>query len=415
MSRAAVLSRIVHDALHAEPTMAGLGPRWWETLPTNFAEEHERFTLPLRDQVPVKLGAAGDLVLRTLGACLVGALAVPVGYRPSALAAALADADFYGAMAGSGDPDRFFLRPPEGVVVTARPARGPLFRPRDGTALDVSFESPYVPRSARVRRRYLAHARNRTAHLRWWRHDAGPRPTVLAVHGFSADLYHLNEWFFALPWLYGIGCDVVLFTLPFHGRRQDPTSPFSGHGFFAGGASHINEAFGQAIFDLRIVIDYLLGRRGVPRVGITGVSLGGFTSALLACVEPRLSFAIPNVPVATLPDLVAEWEPLGTMLRAALRVTGRSLVDARRLLAVSSPLTYRPRLPRERLMVVGGVGDRLAPPKHARLLWEHWDRCALHWFPGSHLVHLDRGEYLRAMGRFLGRLGFFEGLPARGG
>ena len=47
-----------------------------------------------------------------------------------------------------------------------------------------------------------------------------------------------------------------------------------------------------------------------------------------------------------------------------------------------------------------------APPKHSRLLWEHWGRPKLHWFPGSHLLHLDRGEYLEAQAMFLRRLDF---------
>ncbi len=46
-------------------------------------------------------------------------------------------------------------------------------------------------------------------------------------------------------------------------------------------------------------------------------------------------------------------------------------------------------------MVIAGAGDRLAPPKHVRLLWGHWDRPRIHWFPGNHLVHLDKGKYLR--------------------
>jgi pimeloyl-ACP methyl ester carboxylesterase len=235
---------------------------------------------------------------------------------------------------------------------------------------------------------------------------------VLAIHGFSADLYWLNEWFFALPWLYHMGLDVALFTLPFHGSRQTRFSPFSGHGFFAGGPARINEAFGQAVHDFRVFVDHLLTERGVPRVGVMGVSLGGFTSALLAATEPRLQFAIPNVPLATLPDLVLEWEPIGSVVRASLKLFRHSIEDARAMLAVSSPLTYAPLLPRERLMVIGGIGDRLAPPKHSRLLWEHWKRCKLHWFVGSHLLHFDRGDYLRHIGRFLNEAGFFEGVPA---
>jgi pimeloyl-ACP methyl ester carboxylesterase len=234
---------------------------------------------------------------------------------------------------------------------------------------------------------------------------------VIAIHGFGADLYHVNEVFFAIPWLYRLGFDVMLFTLPFHGRRQTRFSPFSGHGFFAGGPSRINEAFGQAIYDLRIVIDHLLGAQGVPRLGVTGVSLGGYTAALLAAVDSRIAFSIPNVPIVSIPDLLLEWRPLGPLVSTALAAYGHDLTDARHFLAVSSPLTYRPVLSRDRLMVIGGVGDRLAPPKHARLLWEHWDRCRLHWFPGNHIMHFDRGTYLREIARFLRHIGFFEGLP----
>jgi hypothetical protein len=135
---------------------------------------------------------------------------------------------------------------------------------------------------------------------------------------------------------------------------------------------------------------------------------------MLASVEDRLAFAIPNVPVVSFADLVLEWQPIGWLLRTALSTMRKDLAEARRLTAVSCPLTYRPAIPRERLMIVGGVGDRLAPPKHSLLLWEHWDRCRIHWFPGSHLIHLDRGEYLLEMARFMSEIGFLSppSLPA---
>ncbi|HRE89678.1 MAG TPA: alpha/beta hydrolase family protein, partial [Myxococcota bacterium] len=210
-----------------------------------------------------------------------------------------------------------------------------------------------------------------------------------------------------LPWMYEtLGLDVALFNLPFHGKRQTRFSPFSGHGFFAGGISRINEAFAQAVHDFRTLLDYLSESRGVDEVGVTGISLGGFTTALLASVEPRLKFAIPNVPVASLADLVLEWEPLGAIVRTALKAIGLDLVTARRMLAISCPLTWRPVLPRQRLMVIGGVGDRLAPPTHTRLLWDHWNRPRLHWFPGSHVIHVERTDYLNEMAKFFAEIGF---------
>lgn len=410
MSLASVVSRIAHDACVESPVLMPEGARWWEHLDPDFHAQPEPFQLAIKDRVQVSATAASDVVIRTVGACLVGGLALPFGYRKGRLEEALADRSFYGPMAESADATRFFRAPPRGVRVDARKARLSRFRPKDGVAEDLSFESPFVPANPRERRRYLRHGANRRAHMRYWRHSDGPRPTIITIHGFSADLALVNEWFFALPWLYRLGFDVALYTLPFHGRRQTRFSPFSGHGFFAGGINRINEAFAQAVHDFRVFVDHLEASRGVTDVGVMGVSLGGFTSALLAAVEPRLRFAIPNVPVTSVADLVHEWEPIGTIVRAGLRRYGLSVEDARHLLAVSCPLTYAPVIPRERLFVIGGVGDRLAPPKHSRLLWDHWDRCRIHWFPGSHLVHLDRGNYLRQVARFLRKIGFLDGL-----
>jgi hypothetical protein len=404
MSKASDFSeRALAACLGSAPAV--LRSPWWESLPVDFASSPDPFVLRRLEGMKVGATAATDVVLRTLGAALVGSLALPLGYNPLGLYRPLRDRSFYADLVRGGDPDRFYEKPPRGVRMLRRRARMPLFSPDDGACEDVRFESPFVPVNPRERRRYLRHARNRFAHARHWRHHAGPRSTIVAFHGFSADLYHFNEWFFSIPWLYELGFDILLVTLPFHGRRQTAFSPFSGHGFFAGGTSRINEAFAQAIYDIRIFIDSLFDE-GAPQVGATGMSLGGLTTSLLASVEKRLAFAIPNVPVVSIADLVLEWEPIASVVKTSLAAVGKDVRTAREMLAPSSPLSFPPRLPKERLMVIGGVGDRLAPPRHARLLWDHWGRPALHWFPGSHVLHLDRGNYFRAMKRFLSELEF---------
>ena len=54
----------------------------------------------------------------------------------------------------------------------------------------------------------------------------------------------------------------------------------------------------QAVHDFRSVIDYL-EFTGVDRIALTGMSLGGYTSALIACVDDRIQAVMPNVPVVT--------------------------------------------------------------------------------------------------------------------
>lgn len=407
MPRTKVVSRIAHDScVQAQPT--DLSPVWWRRLEANFANRPEGFELALRDRLLVSATAAVDVGVRTFSAAAVAATTLPLGYHPLTMADLRADRAFYETLSDQPDPLRFFRPPEAGVTVRSEPARRSLFMPRDGVCEDLTFDSPFEPVNPRLRPRYASHRRNAVAHARMWRHTDGPRPTLIAIHGFGAEKSWMNEFMLALPRFYRIGCDVLLLTLPFHGRRAGRTSPFSGHGFFSGGAGHINEAFAHAVHDGRVFIDHLVRERGVERVGVTGISLGGLTSALLAACEPRLAFAIPNVPVVSVADLILEWKPMSGLVRALMAGAGLTIRDLRHILAVSSPLTWQPLLPRKRLMIIGGVGDRIAPPKHARLLWEHWDRCRLHWFPGSHLLHLDQGEYLVEMIRFMRDLGFLR-------
>ena len=81
-------------------------------------------------------------------------------------------------------------------------------------------------------------------------------------------------------------------------------------------------------------ISLRLGNRQQPGIStgdtisrVTGISLGGYTSSLLAAVEDRLHFAIPNVPVTSLLDLVLEWFPLNMPLKMLLKASNTSVRD----------------------------------------------------------------------------------------
>ncbi len=379
---------------------------WWQHLESSFHKFPDDFELDLRTELMVDGTAWADYLLRTTGAGLIGTLALPTSLRPAQLRRDMQLADYYQRKADAADPAAFFKRPDSSTVEVKSSSAGLFrFRPKNGTCELLSFDSPFRTVHPQLRESYPKQRRNMRAVAQYWRHDEGPRPTICVIHGFMADPYWLNRMFFALPWFFKQGYDILLYTLPHHGRRQARLSPFSGHGLFAGGLSHLNESMAHAVHDFRVFVDYLESR-GVTKVGVTGISLGGYTSALLAAVEDRLQFAIPNVPVVSLADLVLEWFPMNLPLKALLKLSNTSVRDARHILAVHSPLTYRPLLPKERLMVIAGAGDRLAPPKHGRLLWDHWDRPRIHWFPGNHLIHLDKGKYLKEIARFLREIRF---------
>ena len=402
---ASTVSRVANETYSHSRRIMPEQP-WWDNLESSFHKFPDDFELDLRTEAMVSTTAAADYLLRTAGAGLLSTLAMPASLGARARKKDGEIGEFYKRKANSGDPTIFFKRPDSSRVKMETSSAGFLgFKPDDGSCMLLGFDSPFKTVNPGLRDDYAKQKRNMRAVAQFWRHNNGPRPTLCVIHGFMADPYWLNRAFFALPWFYAQGYDILLYTLPHHGARQARFSPFSGHGMFAGGMSHINESMAHAVHDFRIFMDYLEST-GVEKIGVTGISLGGYTSALLAAVEKRLHFSIPNVPVASLMDLMLEWYPLSLILKTLLKLGNNSIYDARHMLAVHSPLTYQPLIPRERLMVIAGAGDRLATPKHARLLWDHWDRPRIHWFPGNHLIHLDKGKYLKEMAQFMREIGF---------
>jgi len=312
---------------------------------------------------------------------------------------------FYRDLAATRDPDTAFPAPPPGVEVSSAGSGGLESRRRAARVDLLRFESPFVAANPAVREEYARFARNGTAWAQHWRHADGPRPTLCVIHGFGASPYWFNRAFFALPSFFHHGYDILLYTLPFHGPRRSKLAPVNGAELFGSGLAHLNEGIGQGVHDFRVLIDYLQAS-GVERIAVTGLSLGGYVSALLAAVEDRLDLVIPIAPVVSMVPLMRQWFPASLLFAAVSRAHGISPQDAESALAVHCPLTYEPVVPNERLMIIGGLGDRLAPPEQAQMLWEHWGRPRLHWFSGSHMVHASRAAYLREIRGFMQATGF---------
>src|SRR5262249_6110629 len=157
----------------------------------------------------------------------------------------------------------------------------------------------------------------------------------------------------------------------------------------------------QAVLDLRTLVRALLDR-GAPQVGVMGMSLGGYTSALLATVEPRLSFAVPMIPLAS----------LAQMARRLGRLTGSPDEQRAQFEALEaahrpvSPLARPSQIAKDRILVTAAEGDRITPLEHARALAEHF-QTELHVFQGGHILQFGRADAFRAIGRLLARLGLF--------
>ena len=363
-----------------------------------------RVDLTLRQRLILDSSAVADIALRTAIASLLGATMVPAvlitALRRSEQRAEHDHLRFYAELASAQDPELSFPAPTSEPRISSRPANPIAEWMAKGSVHNVRFDSSFQAVNPALRERCSGYVRNNVVRAQHWRHDDGPHPTLCVIHGFMGSPYLFNGLFFSLPWFYRSGYDVLLYTLPFHGARAERGSPFSGYGYFAHGFAGFAEAMSQAVHDFRSLIDYL-EFTGVDRVALTGMSLGGYTSALIACVDDRIQAVIPNVPVVAPDRTVDEWFPANYVvrLRELIARTDNQLVHA--ATRYPSPLNYAPLVPKDRRLIIAGLGDRLAPPEQAELLWEHWDRCAFHWFPGNHVLHVSQPDYLRRMTRFM--------------
>lgn len=378
-------------------------------VPTGAAGLPRRSALSARQRMIIDASAISDLTLRT-GVASVLATTV----APAVIATTLrniksggerSNLAFYAELAAEHDPAKSFPAPTDLPRVRSRRASPLAQWVAHGTVDDIAFPSSFTAVNPAMRQQWQSLSANNIVRAQHWRHADGPRPTLCVIHGFMGSSYLLNGLFFSLPWYYRSGYDVLLYMLPFHGRRAEKLSPFSGFGYFARGLSGFAESMAQAVHDFRSVVDYLR-HTGVQRVALTGISLGGYTSALLAAVEDRLEAVIPNCPVVTPSTMFNEWFPANTLVRLGLQLSHISRDELTAGLSFHGPLNYPPLIAKHRRMIITGLGDRMAPPDQAVMLWEHWDHCTLRWFPGSHLLHVSQLDYLRRMTSFLHEIMF---------
>jgi dienelactone hydrolase len=295
-----------------------------------------------------------------------------------------------------GLPSRFFPEP-EAALVSSTDV-GSSYGAR---VHELTFPSTYRPFLPAYRPEHHRWIENHSARVRLYRvaRDVGPpRPVMVCLHGWGGGAWWLEERAFAAGYWLARGFDVALFQLPFHGARAPGgvgKGARSGALFPSANLVRTNEGFGQAIHDLRALSAWLRAQ-GAPAVGAIGMSLGGYTTALWATIDPQLAFAVAMIPAVSMSDLMwRHGEDSAARRRAAQAGVSEELIAS--VFAVHAPTTRRVLLPRERRMIVAGLGDAITPADQARKLHTHWRECPIHWFPGGHLAQIGRGDAMRAV------------------
>jgi hypothetical protein len=198
------------------------------------------------------------------------------------------------------------------------------------------------------------------------------------VHGATMGSPRSDMRIFRAGWVHHkLGLNVAMPILPLHGPRRT----FSGH--FP--SEHVlNNLHGvlQGVADVRRTIAWLRSLGGSQRVGAHGISLGGYTTALVASTEPDLACAILGVAPVDLVLLLERHH--GTGHGHDLRV--RNFEIGAQLSAMVSPLKLQPLVPWERRFIYAGIVDQLVDfSDHVAPMIAHWDYPETLVYDGGHV------------------------------
>lgn len=296
--------------------------------------------------------------------------------------------------------ERGWLARPRGFHVDPPPLERPGVRRARWLGLRYErliFDSGYEPHEGEPGRdRWLAHEANRTGYAWVLRHrDDEPRPWLVCLHGFGTGRAFMDLYAFRAAFLHHVlGLNLAIPVHPMHGPRC--SGRFSGGDFMSHDLMNVVHGMAQSVWDTRRVISWIRtqgpsgpterGGSGPSAVGVYGVSLGGYLTALLAGFERDLDCAIAGIPICNLPELYAYHTPP----RMRRRPDARALLGERvgEVLSVVSPLSFPPLVPHDRRFLFAGLVDRMATPQQAVALWEHWDRPRIAWYGGNHVGYL---------------------------
>lgn len=243
----------------------------------------------------------------------------------------------------------------------------------------LTFPSAYEPHpSDPSSARWSSVQENRTVHAWLLRHPE-PRPWVVNVHGAGMGKPGMDLRLFRGKWLHHeLGLNVIQPILPLHGARR----PKGDTNYPSESIMHNVHGTFQGVADVRRAIAWVRATQPGQPIGIHGISLGGFTTALVASLETDLACVVLGVAPVDLVLLLEAHHGQGSGYD--LRV--QNFEVGSRLSSMLNPLKLEPAIPRERRFMYAGIVDRLVDySDHVAPMVAHWDYPETLVFDGGHV------------------------------
>jgi dienelactone hydrolase len=253
---------------------------------------------------------------------------------------------------------------------------------------ELRFQSEYEPHAGEPgRERWLSYAPNQLAWAWLLRSPAASQRWLVCLHGYQMGMPAIDLAVFRAEQWRRRGWNVLLPVLPLHGPRR--LGAVSGIGMFGADFLDSAHALAQAMWDVRRLLGWARAQ-GASELACYGLSLGGYSAALLATLAPELGTVIAGIPAADFPRLVWQHAPLAERMRIERAGLTREL--AAPVMRPVSPLALAPLVPHARRFVFGAPDDQFVPADQVRDLLAHWGAPRHVWFPGAHISFRAHAE-----------------------
>jgi len=246
---------------------------------------------------------------------------------------------------------------------------------------------------------HTGHPENDIARALWFIGPGGPSaPTTVVFHALmsASDIGYrkLAAWFHERGW------NMVFPHLPFHYSRK-----LRGH---ANGALAVTanlplvtETLRQGVIESRQILAHLRGH-GCAEFGLLGTSYGGWVASLLSFVERDFDFLTLIQPIIDVEHVT--WEsPAAAAIRRIIATKGISPGDGNRHAHLSSPLHGRPLMPHDRITLIAGAYDSVAPAAAIRELAAAWQGSTFVEVRQGHFGYAAMEEAKRRIGALIAR------------
>ncbi|MBI5366107.1 MAG: prolyl oligopeptidase family serine peptidase, partial [Planctomycetes bacterium] len=181
------------------------------------------------------------------------------------------------------------------------------------------------------------------------------------------------------------GLAAFVMDLPYQFHRSPP-GVRSGSLTLSSDQERTQASFAQGVQDAQRAAAFLVRERGIARdkVGIMGVSLGGFFSAVAYGATPTFKAGVFVLAGGDLAEILWHDSRETARIKRESIEHGIDLPTVRRLCLPFDPLSWATPEKRRGVLLVNAVSDEVVPFANARKLWQSYGKPRWIKMPGDH-------------------------------